>query len=87
VELVSSRNKFQLELVSRRDEKAISLNCFETVFSCKIVLKIILLSKKNQENYTVMHLDLASLDSVQHFVENLCCSGRPLDVQVYNASV
>ena len=32
--------------VSTRDEKAISLNCFETVFSCKIVLKI-LLNKKN----------------------------------------
>jgi hypothetical protein len=47
VELVSSRDEFQLELVSARDEKAISLKCFETVFSCKIVLKIILLNKKN----------------------------------------
>jgi hypothetical protein len=38
------------ELVSPRDEftkKAIPLNCFKTMFSCKIVLKIILLSKNN----------------------------------------
>jgi hypothetical protein len=48
VELVSCRDEFQLQLVSRRDEKAISLKCFETVFFCKIVLKIILLNKKNQ---------------------------------------
>ena len=47
VQLVSRRDEFQLELVSRRDEKAISLKCFETVFFCKIVLKIILLNKKN----------------------------------------
>ena len=36
-----------MELVSTRDEKAISLKCFETVIYCKIVLKIILLNKKN----------------------------------------
>jgi hypothetical protein len=47
VQLVSPRDEFQLELVCPTDEKAISLKCFETVFSCKIVLKIILLNKKN----------------------------------------
>jgi protochlorophyllide reductase len=40
-----------------------------------------------KENYTVMHLDLASLDSVRQFVENFKRSGRPLDVLVCNAAV
>ena len=46
VELVSPTDEFQLELVSTRDEKTISLKCFETVIYYKIVLKIILLNKK-----------------------------------------
>ncbi|KAJ7520231.1 hypothetical protein O6H91_20G073100 [Diphasiastrum complanatum] len=40
-----------------------------------------------RENYTVMHLDLASLESVRQFVENFRRSGRPLDVLVCNAAV
>lgn len=40
-----------------------------------------------KENYTVMHLDLASLDSVRQFVDNFRLSGRPLDVLVCNAAV
>ncbi|KAG5545366.1 hypothetical protein RHGRI_017741 [Rhododendron griersonianum] len=40
-----------------------------------------------KENYTVMHLDLASLDSVSQFVNNFRQSGRPLDVLVCNAAV
>lgn len=40
-----------------------------------------------KENYTVMHLDLASLDSVRQFVDNFHRSGRPLDVLVCNAAV
>lgn len=40
-----------------------------------------------KENYTVMHLDLSSLDSVRQFVENFKRSGRPLDVLVCNAAV
>ncbi|EFJ23543.1 hypothetical protein SELMODRAFT_150541 [Selaginella moellendorffii] len=38
-------------------------------------------------NYTVMHLDLASLDSVKQFVESFRRSGRPLDCLVCNAAV
>lgn len=41
----------------------------------------------DKENYTVMHLDLASLDSVRQFVDNFRLSGRPLDVLVCNAAV
>ncbi|XP_077225739.1 protochlorophyllide reductase-like [Tasmannia lanceolata] len=40
-----------------------------------------------KENYTVMHLDLASLDSVRQFVDNLRRSEMPLDVLVCNAAV
>lgn len=40
-----------------------------------------------KENYTIMHLDLASLDSVRQFVDNFHLSGRPLDVLVCNAAV
>uniref|UniRef100_A0A0D6QZD6 NADPH-protochlorophyllide oxidoreductase n=1 Tax=Araucaria cunninghamii TaxID=56994 RepID=A0A0D6QZD6_ARACU len=40
-----------------------------------------------KENYTVMHLDLASLESVRQFVDNFRRSGRPLDVLVCNAAV
>jgi protochlorophyllide reductase len=38
-------------------------------------------------SYTVMHLDLASLESVKQFVDNFRRSGRPLDVLVCNAAV
>ncbi|GFP78791.1 protochlorophyllide reductase chloroplastic, partial [Phtheirospermum japonicum] len=40
-----------------------------------------------KENYTVMHLDLASLESVRQFVDTFRRSGRPLDVLVCNAAV
>lgn len=40
-----------------------------------------------KENYTIMHLDLASLDSVRQFVDNFRRSERPLDVLVCNAAV
>jgi len=40
-----------------------------------------------KENYTIMHLDLASLDSVRDFVDNFRRSGLPLDVLVCNAAV
>ena len=40
-----------------------------------------------KENYTIMHLDLASLESVRQFADNFRRSGRPLDVLVCNAAV
>lgn len=40
-----------------------------------------------KDNYTVLHLDLASLESVRQFVDNFRRSGRPLDVLVCNAAV
>eukprot|EP00252_Welwitschia_mirabilis_P019545 TRINITY_DN454_c0_g1_i2.p1 TRINITY_DN454_c0_g1~~TRINITY_DN454_c0_g1_i2.p1 ORF type:complete len:371 (-),score=73.16 TRINITY_DN454_c0_g1_i2:281-1393(-) len=40
-----------------------------------------------RENYTVMHLDLASLQSVRQFVDTFRRSEMPLDVLVCNAAV
>ncbi|CAL9772613.1 unnamed protein product [Musa acuminata subsp. burmannicoides] len=40
-----------------------------------------------KENYSIMHLDLASLDSVRQFVHAFRQSGRPLDVLVCNAAI
>lgn len=40
-----------------------------------------------KENYTIVHLDLASLDSVREFVANFRRLGLPLDVLVCNAAV
>ncbi|KAM0059061.1 Protochlorophyllide reductase [Helianthus debilis subsp. tardiflorus] len=40
-----------------------------------------------KENYTVMHLDLSSLESVRQFVDMFRRSGRPLDALVCNAAV
>jgi protochlorophyllide reductase len=37
--------------------------------------------------YTVMHLDLASLNSVRSFVDSFKSSGRRLDAVVCNAAV
>lgn len=38
-------------------------------------------------SYTVMHLDLASLDSVRQFVDAFRASGRRVDALVCNAAV
>ncbi|KAL2613054.1 hypothetical protein R1flu_024746 [Riccia fluitans] len=40
-----------------------------------------------KENYTVIHCDLASFDSVRAFVDNFRRTGRQLDVLVCNAAV
>lgn len=41
----------------------------------------------SKDSYTVMHLDLASLDSVRQFVNNFRRSEMPLDVLICNAAV
>lgn len=41
----------------------------------------------SKEDYTVMHLDLASLESVKQFVDSFRGTERPLDVLVCNAAV
>lgn len=63
---------------------------WHVIMACRDFLKAERAAKSAgiaKENYTVMHLDLASLDSVRQFVDNFRQSGRPLDVLVCNAAV
>ncbi|KAL9257678.1 Protochlorophyllide reductase, chloroplastic-like protein, partial [Drosera capensis] len=63
---------------------------WHVIMACRDFLKTERAAKSagiTKENYTIMHLDLASLDSVRQFVENFRQSGRPLDVLVCNAAV
>ncbi|WCJ32157.1 Protochlorophyllide reductase chloroplastic [Euphorbia peplus] len=63
---------------------------WHVIMACRDFLKTERAAKSagiSKENYTIMHLDLASLDSVRQFVDNFRQSGRPLDVLVCNAAV
>ncbi|KAM0063338.1 putative protochlorophyllide reductase [Helianthus debilis subsp. tardiflorus] len=63
---------------------------WHVIMACRDFLKAERAAKSagiSKENYTVMHLDLASFDSVRQFVANFKQSGRPLDVLVCNAAV
>ena len=63
---------------------------WHVIMACRDFLKAERAAKSAgmaKENYTIMHLDLASLDSVRQFVNNFRQSGRPLDVLVCNAAV
>lgn len=63
---------------------------WDVIMACRDFLKAERAAKSagmSKENYTIMHLDLASLDSVRQFVDNFRRSGRPLDVLVCNAAV
>ncbi|KAK1284488.1 hypothetical protein QJS10_CPB21g00568 [Acorus calamus] len=60
------------------------------VMACRNFLKAEKAAKSvgmAKDSYTVMHLDLASLDSVRQFVDNFRRSEMPLDVLVCNAAV
>ncbi|CAK9159551.1 unnamed protein product [Ilex paraguariensis] len=63
---------------------------WDVILACRNFLKAERAAKSvgiAKENFTVMHLDLASLDSVRQFVDNFKRSGKPLDVLVCNAAV
>lgn len=63
---------------------------WHVIMACRDFLKAERAAKSagiSKENYTIMHLDLASLDSVRQFVDNFKRSGTPLDVLVCNAAV
>ncbi|XAR52849.1 Protochlorophyllide reductase [Bertholletia excelsa] len=63
---------------------------FHVITACRNFLKAERAAKSAgmaKEDYTIMHLELASLDSVHQFVDNFRQSGRPLDVLVCNAAV
>lgn len=63
---------------------------WHVVMACRDFLKAARAAKSAgmaKENYSIMHLDLSSLDSVRQFVDNLKRTGMPLDVLVCNAAV
>ncbi|XP_027062462.1 protochlorophyllide reductase-like [Coffea arabica] len=63
---------------------------WHVIMACRNFLKAEKAAKSagiSKENYTVMHLDLASLESVRQFADAFRQSGRPLDVLVCNAAV
>ncbi|KAG0458754.1 hypothetical protein HPP92_021882 [Vanilla planifolia] len=63
---------------------------WNVIMACRDFLKAEKAAKSvalPKESYKIMHLDLASLDSVRQFVDNFRRSGAPLDVLVCNAAV
>lgn len=63
---------------------------WHVIMACRDYLKAARAAKSAglaKENYTIMHLDLASLDSVRQFVDNFRRSEMPLDVLINNAAV
>lgn len=63
---------------------------WHVIMACRDFLKAAKAAKSAgipKENYSIMHLDLASLDSVRQFVENFRRSGMALDVLVCNAAI
>ncbi|XP_006280542.2 protochlorophyllide reductase A, chloroplastic [Capsella rubella] len=63
---------------------------WHVIMACRDFLKAERASKSAgmpRDSYTVMHMDLASLDSVRQFVDNFRRAEMPLDVLVCNAAV
>ncbi|KAF8111736.1 hypothetical protein N665_0073s0092 [Sinapis alba] len=63
---------------------------WHVIMACRNFLKAEKAAKSvgmAKEDYTVMHLDLASLESVKQFVDSFRRTERPLDVLVCNAAV
>lgn len=63
---------------------------WNVIMACRDFLKAEKAAKSagmSKENYSVIHLDLASLDSVRQFVQNFRQTGMKLDVLVCNAAV
>ncbi|CAN8248239.1 unnamed protein product [Cochlearia groenlandica] len=63
---------------------------WHVIMACRDFLKAERAAKSAgmpKDSYTVMHLDLASLDSVRQFVDNFRKTDTPLDVLVCNAAV
>lgn len=63
---------------------------WNVIMACRDFLKAERAAKAagmSKDSYTIMHLDLASLESVRQFVDNFRNSGMPLDVLVCNAAV
>ncbi|CAN1796385.1 Protochlorophyllide reductase A, chloroplastic [Linum perenne] len=63
---------------------------WHVVMACRDFLKAERAAKSSgisKSDYTIMHLDLSSLESVRQFVNNFRMSGMPLDALVCNAAI
>lgn len=63
---------------------------WHVIMACRDFSKAVAAAKRlglPSGSYTVMHLDLASLDSVRQFVDAFRASGRRIDALVCNAAV
>lgn len=74
-------------------QAAIALSKMEqwhVVMACRDLVKAekaALAGEMPQDSYTIMHLDLASLESVRQFVNDFRASGKSLDALVCNAAI
>jgi protochlorophyllide reductase len=76
--------------VGLHSAKALSEKGWYVVMACRDLSKAEIAAQSLEipkDSYTVMHLDLASLESVRQFVNNFRQSGRSLDALVCNAAV
>ena len=70
--------------------KALSQRGWYVVMACRDLAKAEKAAQMvgmPQDSYTVMHIDLASLESVRHFVKDFRASGKSLDALVCNAAI
>jgi protochlorophyllide reductase len=70
--------------------KALSQRGWYVVMACRDLAKAEKAAQMvgmPQDSYTIMHIDLASLESVRHFVKDFRASGKSLDALVCNAAI
>ncbi|BAY43532.1 protochlorophyllide oxidoreductase [Scytonema sp. HK-05] len=70
--------------------KALSQRGWHVVMACRDLAKAEKAAQTvgmSQDSYTLMHIDLASLESVRQFVKDFRSSGKSLDALVCNAAI
>ena len=70
--------------------KALSQRGWHVVMGCRDLAKAEKAAQTvgmSQDSYTIMHIDLASLESVRQFVKDFRASGKSLDALVCNAAI
>ncbi|MBW4500424.1 MAG: protochlorophyllide reductase [Scytonema hyalinum WJT4-NPBG1] len=70
--------------------KALSQRGWHVVMACRDLAKAEKAAQTvgmSQDSYTLMHIDLASLESVRQFVKDFRASGKSLDALVCNAAI
>ena len=70
--------------------KALSDQGWHVVMACRDLAKAEKAAQSvgmPQDSYTIMHIDVASLDSVRQFVKDFRASGKSLDALVCNAAI